>query len=727
MRGVSLLCGFDWISSQKRRKVSLKRKQSSKTCLVASVLQQDRTNRVNFDLSVEPTARRLSSVTRYTRRTSSLSSYLREKSSNISLRRNTSEDDEKVMMNPLRAQLRTAQIPQETAFTGSFVPYSSLKELISKQVVKDTLTKRKQKPRTDISTLVSFVCGKPEARRIFAILVWIGQVGLIDTVYAHNFVDSLLPLYIDHNGTVKTHTTGSGASEIVTKVFSDERWTEESPDFFCEAQWQFLGPIFREQQFKYSFLKQHRMPFLKQPSTSNHRESYFSTVEKWCIHKAHFKKSSKIPISLDRNGHPLVAVKSLKSVNMNDQEYRDAAETEADVLEMIRDLEHPHLIKAIAYYTRDDQYYIVFPWAGGGNLRDYWGGEPPRELDAEYIGWVVGQLCGLAGAMERLHSSSKGTCRHGDLKPENILCFEDRGRADPFAQPFLVIADVGLAKVHTLATEMRNEATRTKNGTVMYEPPEAILQLEKNQPRSRRYDTWSMGCIYFEFLIWVLYGKSELVRFGEDITHRENRSRQFFEVVGSGAVGAAKIKPSVQKWVDWMRKDPRCPRNTAVREILELICTRLLVIEVQEGCRGDDLRDEDTDLAVADDNAFSNKDYVCSPELTQKSTILANHLSGADVCRLTISFGSAFNDSYCSDRRTPRSHLTTNGSAAQIVLQLESFSRTLTCSRTAWTTDCSAVQFARKVVARCTAGNATASNCRRSIPYRDIVDMDPRL
>ncbi|KAF4884864.1 Serine/threonine-protein kinase RAD53 [Colletotrichum fructicola] len=482
-------------------------------------------------------------------------------------------------MNPLRAQLRTAQIPQETAFTGSFVPYSSLKELISKQVVKDTLTKRKQKPRTDISTLVSFVCGKPEARRIFAILVWIGQVGLIDTVYAHNFVDSLLPLYIDHNGTVKTHTTGSGASEIVTKVFSDERWTEESPDFFCEAQWQFLGPIFREQQFKYSFLKQHRMPFLKQPSTSNHRESYFSTVEKWCIHKAHFKKSSKIPISLDRNGHPLVAVKSLKSVNMNDQEYRDAAETEADVLEMIRDLEHPHLIKAIAYYTRDDQYYIVFPWAGGGNLRDYWGGEPPRELDAEYIGWVVGQLCGLAGAMERLHSSSKGTCRHGDLKPENILCFEDRGRADPFAQPFLVIADVGLAKVHTLATEMRNEATRTKNGTVMYEPPEAILQLEKNQPRSRRYDTWSMGCIYFEFLIWVLYGKSELVRFGEDITHRENRSRQFFEVVGSGAVGAAKIKPSVQKWVDWMRKDPRCPRNTAVREILELICTRLLVIE----------------------------------------------------------------------------------------------------------------------------------------------------
>ncbi|GKT47560.1 calcium/calmodulin-dependent protein kinase [Colletotrichum spaethianum] len=195
---------------------------------------------------------------------------------------------------------------------------------------------------------------------------------------------------------------------------------------------------------------------------------------------------------------------------MNGDEYERAAEAEAEVLQMIREMEHPHLIKAIAYYKRGDRYFIVFPWAGGGNLRDYWGREPPRNLDGDFVGWALGQLCGLASAMKKLHSAKDSACRHGDLKPENILCFEDTRSSDPFSQPFLVIADVGLAKVHTLATEMRNEATRTLNGTVMYEPPEAVLLLTKKQPRSRRYDVWSIGCIYFEFLIWLLYGKAEL-------------------------------------------------------------------------------------------------------------------------------------------------------------------------------------------------------------------------
>ncbi|KXH36815.1 serine/threonine protein kinase-44 [Colletotrichum salicis] len=267
---------------------------------------------------------------------------------------------------------------------------------------------------------------------------------------------------------------------------------------------------------------------------------------------------------------------------MKADEYERVAEAEAEVLEMIREMKHPHLIKAIAYYKRGDRYYIIFPWAEGGNLRDYWGREPPRKLDGDFVSWALGQLCGLAGAMQKLHSAQDSACRHGDLKPENILCFEDTRSSDTSSQPFLVIADVGLAKVHTLATEMRNEATRTMNGTVMYEPPEAVLLLTKKQPRSRRYDVWSIGCIYFEFLIWLLYGKAELVRFGDDIAHPVNRTRQFFDVSGAGVTGAVRVKPSVQKWMEWIRRDPRCPPNTAIRKVLELVCTRLLVIEVSK-------------------------------------------------------------------------------------------------------------------------------------------------
>ncbi|KAK1447344.1 protein kinase domain-containing protein [Colletotrichum melonis] len=438
-----------------------------------------------------------------------------------------------------------------------------------------------QNPEETISKIASFVCGKPGARRVFAVLACLSRPERIDLFYEHNFVDSILPLFIDKGRQVKTRSAEPGHSEITKRVFADKFWAFViSPYLFCDNQWQFLAPVFNEHQFRYSFRKEHRMPFLEQPG--GHRESHFSTVGKWSIHQSHFEKSSKLRLSVDTNGHPIVAVKELRNVSMNDAEYHAAAEAEAGVLEMIREMKHPHLIKAIAYYKRGDRYFIIFPWAGGGNLRDYWGREPPRKLDADFVGWALDQLCGLASAINKLHSTKDSACRHGDLKPENILCFENTRSSDPFSQPFLVIADVGLAKVHILATEMRNEATRTMNGTVMYEPPEAVLLLTKKLPRSRRYDVWSIGCIYFEFLIWLLYGKAELLRFGDDITHPVNRTRQFFDVHGSGVTGAASIKPGVQKWMDWIRRDPRCPPNTAIRKLLDLICTRLLVIEVSK-------------------------------------------------------------------------------------------------------------------------------------------------
>ena len=34
----------------------------------------------------------------------------------------------------------------------------------------------------------------------------------------------------------------------------------------------------------------------------------------------------------------------------------------------------------------------------------------------------------------------------------------------------------------------------------MYEPPEA--EIVSDQPMSRRYDVWAMGCVCLEFLIW---------------------------------------------------------------------------------------------------------------------------------------------------------------------------------------------------------------------------------
>lgn len=203
--------------------------------------------------------------------------------------------DQSGEMAALQGQLRSAQLPSGTCGSSTFLPYSVLEQEVTPESITKILPDRKSKYSEAISEIASFVCGKPGARRIFAVLVFLGCPDRIDLFYEHKFVDSILPLYV--TGTkkvqVRTHSAETGHSDITRKVFADEFWKRSmSPWMFSDNQWQFLGPVFSEHQFRYSFRTEHRMPFLGQPG--GHRESHFSTVGKWSIHKSHFKKSSRL-------------------------------------------------------------------------------------------------------------------------------------------------------------------------------------------------------------------------------------------------------------------------------------------------------------------------------------------------------------------------------------------------------------------------------------------------
>ncbi len=259
---------------------------------------------------------------------------------------------------------------------------------------------------------------------------------------------------------------------------------------------------------------------------------------------------------------------------MSYEDFIKNAEAEAQALETIRNLKHPHLIKATAYYKLGHKHYFIFPWAESGNLWDFWE-KDPQPLDSGYLNWVFTQLLGLAWAIRELHHSDKGAWRHGDLKPENIMCFEDKSNANNSGRCILVIADVGLARVHAMATDNRPDPTSTQSGTVMYWPPER--ELPQQQARTRRYDIWSLGCIYLEFLIWLLYGTSGLRRFRTEL-----RGNKFYVIQPNqaGQMESARVNEDVRKWMDSIKKDPRCPQNTALGRLLNLIETRLLVVKV---------------------------------------------------------------------------------------------------------------------------------------------------
>jgi serine/threonine protein kinase len=283
---------------------------------------------------------------------------------------------------------------------------------------------------------------------------------------------------------------------------------------------------------------------------------------------------------VDSQGNRRVAIKELKRSGEN---FESVAEGEAAVLEKMRGFQNDHLIKAIAYYQKGREYYFMFPWAELGNLWEFWKNHTPK-TERNYIIWVFTQLTGLASAVEALHHEIANTaganCRHGDLKPANILCFKTKGGQED--NPRLVITDVGLARLHNVATERRDQTLSTA-ATVRYAAPE--LGINPKSPRSRRFDVWSMGCIFLEFVIWLLYDAKELQQFCSDpqqpfYDFQTPRFHPISSEMNHERENTARVHPMVEQWISHIKNDWRCSEGTALQRLVELIVTRLLKVEV---------------------------------------------------------------------------------------------------------------------------------------------------
>jgi serine/threonine protein kinase len=290
-----------------------------------------------------------------------------------------------------------------------------------------------------------------------------------------------------------------------------------------------------------------------------------------------------------------------------------AWDREAMALESMNKINSPHIVKCIAAIRRGDNRYFMFPWADGDSLRDFWESKPEQgnKLDEGILHELLQQLRGLANALDMIHNfedkpdnlsdpedvppesnmdtpalqlndetleytfgKTPSSIRHGDLKPENLLRFLD-GKPNLGT---LKIADMGLAKRHVVATQDRTSLTSTRYGTIRYEAPEA-----KTAPsgRSRLYDIWSMGCITFESIVWVLYGYNELKKFYKDLRGGTEKETEYYELEGIEPDQTAKVHRVVQKWLEVIQKiDPECSKNSAINDLLKLVKTKLIVVKL---------------------------------------------------------------------------------------------------------------------------------------------------
>lgn len=172
----------------------------------------------------------------------------------------------------------------------------------------------------------------------------------------------------------------------------------------------------------------------------------------------------------------IVAIKVLLPQHSDDVELAQRLEQEAEI---IRDLRHPHIVPLLETWKDDLGIWLVMPWLGGGDLRDYL--EKKGAMKPEALSGLLQQICSALDAAHAAHII------HRDFKPDNIL-LDEAGVA--------YLSDFGVAK-------RTNLSSITSMGTILGSPhylsPEQIM----GEEISNRSDIYGLGVTIFELLAGV--------------------------------------------------------------------------------------------------------------------------------------------------------------------------------------------------------------------------------
>ncbi|CAD8107158.1 unnamed protein product [Paramecium primaurelia] len=175
-----------------------------------------------------------------------------------------------------------------------------------------------------------------------------------------------------------------------------------------------------------------------------------------------------------------VAIKMISKQNVRN-ESMSMIEKE---IEILRQLDHPNIIKLIDFKRTQNHYYLVFEYCENGDLDAYIRKYSPNgKLPEEEVRRIVQQL---AQALQQMY---KLRIVHRDLKLANILVSKNFQ---------IKLADFGFAKY------MEEDQYLTSYcGTPLTMAPEILQRKQYNE----KCDVWSVGVIIYQ----MIYGRSPFV------------------------------------------------------------------------------------------------------------------------------------------------------------------------------------------------------------------------
>ncbi|KAJ4297338.1 MAPK-activated protein kinase Srk1 [Collariella sp. IMI 366227] len=232
---------------------------------------------------------------------------------------------------------------------------------------------------------------------------------------------------------------------------------------------------------------------------------HYPGLERWqLVEKMGDGAFSNVYRARDREGNAGdVAIKVVRKFEMNSMQRANILKE----VQIMRQIDHPNIIKLIDFSESRQYYYIILELAPGGELfhqivrLTYFSEDLSRHVITQ-----------VAKALEYLHEE-RGVV-HRDIKPENILFNptpfipsknpkpkqpgdEDKVDEGEFIKGVgsggigqIKIADFGLSKI------VWDNQTMTPCGTVGYTAPEIV----KDERYSKSVDMWAMGCVLYTLL-----------------------------------------------------------------------------------------------------------------------------------------------------------------------------------------------------------------------------------